>query len=90
MRESKIGGYTHLNYSDKHQLHHMEKQTNFSAPHNNTEADAYTPFTEMSSHSQQYLNIAKETRFKMTPVAQVVCGLSDLMALRAAELPETH
>jgi hypothetical protein len=90
LRESKTGGYTHLNYSDKHQLHHMEKHTIFSAPHNSTEADAYKPFTKLGALTEQYLKLARETKLKMTPTVQLACGLTDLMALRAAELPETH
>jgi hypothetical protein len=68
----------------------MSLENIFTAPSKNTETDTYQPFTKLSETSEARLKKAADTRFKMTPVAQAICELTDKMALRAVELPESH
>ena len=62
----------------------------FGAEHNSTDRDGYEPFTELTTHSTHYLELAQKPKLEMEADLRRASMLTDLMALRAGELPETH
>lgn len=68
----------------------MSTPSQFSVPHEDTDANDFKPVTKLPEHLSQYAKISIDLRNKMNPVMKAVLELTDKTALRSAALPQSN
>ncbi|MEZ0209279.1 MAG: hypothetical protein ACAH17_03840 [Candidatus Paceibacterota bacterium] len=68
----------------------MSKSTQFTVPHENSDANNFTPSTHLPEELTRYAKMSVDLRTKMTPVMKILLELTDKTALRSAALPHSN
>lgn len=68
----------------------MSTPSQFSVPHEDSDANDFKPTTKLPEHLNQYAKISADLRSKMTPVMKAILELTDKTALRSAALPQSN
>lgn len=68
----------------------MPKTTQFHVPHEDSDANNFTPSIKLPEQLTRYAQLSAELRHKMTPVMKALLELTDKTALRSAALPQSN
>lgn len=68
----------------------MSKPTQFTVPHEDSDASTFTPSTKLPEELSRYAEMSINLREKMNPVMKALLELTDKTALRSAALPQSN
>jgi hypothetical protein len=67
----------------------MEGSSQFSVPHEDSDALTFVPLTKLPDHLERRLELARDLRNQMTPVMKAILELMDKSTLRSAARPQS-